>query len=126
MQRQSGVLTIVIHARLAGMDAHPHLHRHTVGPDMVGESSLCVRRRRHGIARAVEHPEHLVGAQLDLATVGRERFGQKCPVHGDQAGELTLADPLRETSRTLDVRKDKRQNPSPKHHRSLSTTPTTQ
>ncbi len=62
---------------------------------MIGEASLRFHRRRHGITWPVEHTEHLVSAQLDLATTARERFGQKGPMNVDQTGKLALPNPLR-------------------------------
>ena len=71
---------------------------------------------RHPITRSVKHTEHLVSAHRNPATVARERFGQKCPMDNRPClSKPPSPNPLREPSRSFDVRKEKRQRPSPKH-----------
>ena len=68
--------------------------------------SLCLHRGGHRVARPREREEERVPLHVDLdAAVLAERVADNPPVFGDQL-PVTVAKPLEERRRALDVRKD--------------------
>jgi hypothetical protein len=91
-------ITLGRHARLAGLQPHPHGNAPTL------QRSLTLRRRSNSVRRAVEPDEERVALRLHLDTaVAGERRTKQTTVLRKRSG-VTGAELLQQARRTLDVR----------------------
>lgn len=69
------------------MDSHPDAHLRAVGPGVLCERALSIRRGGHGIAGSSEGGEEGVALRVDLlAAGGSERLTQQTPVRRVHVG----------------------------------------
>jgi hypothetical protein len=98
------VVAAIARLRLAGVDPDPHAHLDSLGPGVRSKRALGGRRRVDSILRPAKGDEERVTLAVDLlATVRGEGGAQELLVIGEHL-PVTLAQPLEQPRRALDVR----------------------
>ena len=93
--------------RFTRVQAHPHAHRQTVGPRVVGKRPLCRRGSRDRVSRARERHKERIACVVDLvARVPRNCVPEQRVVILDER-DIAIAERPEQTSRTLDVGEEK-------------------
>ena len=81
---RTDVLAIAVERAVAGVQAHPDVDRHALGPGLGGEPPLGVDRGRHALVDPLEHREDPVALGLLLVAAGRlDRPADEHPVSGE-------------------------------------------
>ena len=101
-------VTLVADRGLSGVQAHPHLHRHSLGPRVRRQLALGADRRPHRIPCSGERVEECVALRIDLRPAVRsEGLADDLPVVSCHV-RVCVTELLQEPRRSLDVGEDER------------------
>ena len=101
-------VSLLVYRGLAGVQSHAHADGLPAGPVRRRVCTLCFDRSCNGVSRAREGEEECVSLGIDLdAVVATERATNDSSVRGQDFG-ISVAEPLEQLRRVLDVGKDKR------------------
>ncbi len=104
-------VAVLVPRRLTGVQAHPHAHRHILGPGLAAQLGLCLHGRVHRVADRREDDEEAVALRPHLpAPPPLERGPQDRPLRGQHLG-VPLTQPAQQARRGLDVAEQQRQGP---------------
>ncbi len=109
-QRDTEIIALVAQLRLRGMQRDPHPKLQPIGPDLRGQRTLGLQRRRHRVGRARERRHDAVALALfqrPHTTMAAHRIRQQRIMRRHSLGHrigLRLPQPRR----SLDVGQDKR------------------
>src|SRR6266571_233534 len=89
--------------RLAGVQAHAHLYRHSFRPGMGAEGTLTSDRCRDGIGGARKGHEERIPLRVDLVTMEFEERGTQEGAAHFQEASVALTHLLEQARRALDI-----------------------
>ena len=94
------------------MDAHAHAQRHTAGPVVGGERTLCCGGRCDGILRTLKRDEERVSLRVDLLAFVLLVGGSEEAVVVGAGTAIALTKLLQESRRSLDVGEEECDRPA--------------